>query len=248
MSLGPHSRALLDDARHALDHEEAEMLVARERVRGALGRKIGVAAVGIAATTAGTAGAGTTASIGSGLLAKAVIGLAAIGITAGGIAVSKQSAKPKPLPPAVTISTPSIAIPPVPVVVPVPMAVPVPVPVVAPAPVPAPAPPPLPMPVAKPGGEIVEPVAPAPAPSFAAELATIRRANDAITGGRPSEALVILDATPGSPALAEERTGLRLLASCALGHASASGSARAFLTAHPTSPLAVRLKSTCSIP
>jgi hypothetical protein len=243
--LGPHSRALLDEARHA---DDVEMMAARERVRGALGRKLGVAAVGIAATTAGTAGAGTTASIGAGFLAKAAIGLAALGITAGGIAVSKQAAKPKPLPPAVTIAAPRVALPPPVVAETNVVAPPPPVATVAPEP-PKPVAVPTPKVVAAKPEPIIEPAPVVVAkPSINDELAAIKRANDAIVGGRPSEALVILDTTPASPTLSEERAGLRLLATCALGHAGASDSARSFLATHPSSPLAARLKSTCSIP
>ena len=250
--LGPNTRALLNQARHGDHEDDNDMLASRERVRGALGRKLGVAAIGIAATTASTAGAGTTASIGVGLFGKALIGLAALGITAGGIAVSRNEAKPKPIVPTVVIAPPQLVIAPpqlaLPIVpsapnpqpLPPPALEPAPAPALAPALAPAPAPAPAPTPALAP--------ALAPAPSLSTELTALRNANDAIAAGRPSEALVILDTSPASPTLLEERTALRLLATCALGHAGAADSARAFLLSHPTSPLAARLRSTCSVP
>lgn len=242
---GPHTRALLDRARNA---DDAEMNRARDRVRGALGRKLGVAAVGIAATTASTAGAGTTASVGMGLLAKTAIGLAALSITAGGIAVARHESKPKPLPPAVTIAAPRVALPPVAETTPTPIATAV---AATPTPIPIATPMPIattvavtPTPIAT--STPIAAVAPSPAPSISEELTALRKANDALIANRPSEALVILDTAPSSATLSEERTALRLLANCALG--SSNDAVKAFLAAHPSSPLAARLKSTCSIP
>lgn len=234
--LGPHTRALLDSARRA---DDDEMNASRDRVRGALGRKLGVAAVGISVTTAATAGAGTTTSIGVGLLGKVLIGLAAVGITAGGVAVSRRPVAQPARPPSAIVARPQ----------PLP-------PVVAPAPI-APGAPPihsaegiasaLPPPVTlKTPPPSTAPTTATAKPSLAAEVAALASANDAINAGNPALALTTLDAAPSSGTLAEERAGLRLLARCALGHADAPAAAKSFLAEHPRAPLAARLRVACA--
>ncbi len=246
--LGPHTRALLDSARRA---DDDEMNASRDRVRGALGRKLGVAAVGISVTTAATAGAGTTTSLGVGLLGKVLIGLAAVGITAGGVAVSRRPSPQQAPPPSAIVARPQ---PLPPVVTPAP-AEPKASPSASAEVLPSPLPPTVvlkaPPSLASPSGASGAPTGEALTtaaikPSLTAEVAALARANDAITAGNPAAALTILDAAPSSGTLAEERTGLRLLARCALGHADAPAAAKSFLAEHPKAPLASRVRVACA--
>lgn len=223
--LGPEGRALLDAARNA---DDGDMMASRERVRSALGRKIGVAAVGLS-----TATAASTAAASTGIVAKVIVGLAVMGVVAGGVAVTRANHEEKPAVVAKPIPTSPIALPdPIPTVA------------IPPAPVVAP---PQPPPVAsiEPPKPIVS--APAAAPSLSAELSALQSANEKLAAGKPAETLAILDAMPKAGTLGEERAGLRLLARCALGQSGAADAARAFLAQHPSSPLAARLRSTCSI-
>ncbi|MGZ6089916.1 MAG: hypothetical protein ACXWUE_41020 [Polyangiales bacterium] len=220
--LGPEGRALLDAAR---DADSAEMNASRERVRSALGRKLGVAAVGFT-----TATAASTAT--AGLFTKVVIGLAALGVVAGGVAVTRSEKAPAPVVVAKPIAVTPRALPePTP---PVATAAPV-VAITEPAPSAS-------APVTKPSVS-----APRPAPSLSDELAALQSANEKLAAGKPGETLAILDAMPKAGTLGEERAGLRLLARCALAQPGAPDAARAFLLSHPESPLAARLKSSCGI-
>jgi hypothetical protein len=221
--LGPEGRALLDAARNA---DEGDMIESRERVRSALGRKIGVAAVGLS-----TATAASTAAASTGIFAKVIVGLAVMGVVAGGVAVTRTKQENKPIALAKPIPT-------------TPIVLPDPIPTVPSPAAPSVAPPP---PVASVEAPKPVVVAPAAAPSLSAELAALQSANEKLAAGKPSETIAILDAMPKAGTLGEERAGLRLVARCALGQSGAAESARAFLARHPSSPLAARLRSTCGI-
>ncbi len=233
--LGPEGRALLRAA-HGVDDDE--MLAARERLRGPLGKRLGAAAMGVTtAAVATTAHAG--GALGVGLAMKAVIALAAIGLVVGGVTMSRRpvvvanapAATATPELEGVATSAPSeVTIP----VVTAPIA----------TATPALAPTPTPKVVAP---KVAPPSVSAPV-SLEAEMSALRRVNDALVVGNATHALAILDATPSSGTFGEERTGLRLLAQCALGASGARDAATKFLGAHPSSPLGARLRSTCSIP
>ena len=87
-------------------------------------------------------------------------------------------------------------------------------------------------------------------PSLAAEAATLRKAHVARVSGDPARALSWLeDYARAWPlgALRDEASVERALALCALGRVDeARAVARGFLAAAPTSPLAARLRSSCS--
>jgi hypothetical protein len=237
--LGPHTRALLGSARDA--SEDEEMKASRERIRGSLGRKLGVAAVGLGvATTASTAGAGATASLGMGLLGKVLIGVAAVAISAGGVALTRKPVPPVALEPrASATGLPVVAAPPVPTMQTTAPTVESIAPVASVAPVIAQPPP------ANPSLTLGAPSAAPAKASITEELVAIRKANDALAAGNAAEAIAILDAAPATT-LTEEHNGLRLLARCTLGHAGAPAAAKSFLAAHPSSPLAARLRVACA--
>ncbi len=120
----------------------------------------------------------------------------------------------------------------------------------APAPAPAPAPP-------RPAATR-EPAPPRPAPpgdgpgSLAAEAESLARAQAALQGGEPDRALTELTAHARQfprGALREEHDALRAIALCTAGRTrEGRGEAQAFLRAHPTSPLAERVRGACPAP
>jgi len=83
-------------------------------------------------------------------------------------------------------------------------------------------------------------------PALADEARLVRDGVAALRAGQPGRALALFDAHaalyPGG-VLAEERAAERALALADLGHAAdARAAAAEFLRAHPTSPLAARLR------
>ena len=86
--------------------------------------------------------------------------------------------------------------------------------------------------------------------SFDAELRLIREATQAIDAGRPDVAQVVLaeheERFPRGH-FALERSGLRALANCELGAASALPAAREYIARHPRAPLVDRLRSSCGL-
>lgn len=92
--------------------------------------------------------------------------------------------------------------------------------------------------------------APAPHPSsLAEENALLRSAHDAIAAGDPARALRLLDEDAArfpSSAMEPERSAERVFAFCAEQNTDAArAAAGTFLSAHPTGPLAMRVRESC---
>jgi hypothetical protein len=111
-----------------------------------------------------------------------------------------------------------------------------------------------PIPIRK-HGKHAAPAARAEAPRSAADLVAeeaslLRAANGALARGDSSAALARLDehaARFPHGALSAERQAARVFALCAAGRtAEARGAARAFLAAHPRSPLAAQVRRSCA--
>lgn len=88
--------------------------------------------------------------------------------------------------------------------------------------------------------------------SLAAEAESLARAQAALQRGEPDDALTVLTAHARRfprGALREEHDALRAIALCAADRArEGRGEAQAFLRAHPTSPLAERVRTACDAP
>lgn len=86
--------------------------------------------------------------------------------------------------------------------------------------------------------------------TLAAELSLLSRAQQALREHAPADALRIVrqhaDSFPRG-ALQEERSGIEALAHCLLGETSHASVAR-FLSAHPSSPVAARVRKECALP
>ncbi len=140
--------------------------------------------------------------------------------------------------------------PPAPVVTPAPAARPVaaPTPVIAPAPVAQPAPIAAPTPLAPPA---VRPRPQLPTDTLAEELRLVTAARRALAGGQLDVADGALrEHTRRFPRgqLAEERDATRALVTCSRGDRDASArEAARFLTAHPRSPQAPRVRRACGV-
>jgi len=88
-----------------------------------------------------------------------------------------------------------------------------------------------------------------PEDSLAAEVALLSRAQAALRGGRPSEALQLTNEHASrfaKPVMAEERAAIELLAQCTSGEATQARAA-AFLRNNPGSPMATRIRTTCKV-
>ncbi len=86
--------------------------------------------------------------------------------------------------------------------------------------------------------------------TLAAELQVLRTAADAIARDEPDRALDVLDqhsARFATPALREEREGLRALARCGLHAAGSGSSGAAFLAHNPDTLLGRRIKKACGL-
>jgi hypothetical protein len=125
----------------------------------------------------------------------------------------------------------------------------------APGAAPAPADPPAPLPTIAapapdPAPRAVRPTAPRPADDLAAELALLRRARAALTGGTPAEALPLLDEFErrfGAGHLAEEGALLRVQALCDSGaRARARAAAEQLVRRFPDSPHAPTAARVCA--
>jgi hypothetical protein len=86
----------------------------------------------------------------------------------------------------------------------------------------------------------------APASALSAELAALHDADLALRGGDAARALSIVDRLPADTTLGPERAGLRALALCTLGRADGRDAAARFLRDHGASPLAPRVRGTCT--
>lgn len=272
--LGPEAKNLLADA---MDGDGGDGLASRDKARlrgqllsriavaGAAGAGASLAAKSATAKAAGAIGAGvgasaappvlTTAVVGSSLLPKIVGAVLVVGTLAGGAVAVRRPGTPS-MPPAenVQIAPKRVQTAPTPTVLaPAPAE-----PVVAAAASVAEAPSaPVVRPIAaRPPAPTPTPIAaPAPTPSAStleAETRLLRGAQAALQSGDGARALAILDqhalAFP-SGALAEERSAQRVFALCSLGRTeTARAEAAVFLSAHPSSPLAGRVRTSCGRP
>jgi hypothetical protein len=204
----------------------------RARVRKALMAKI---AAGGALTAAGTAAASTTAAAAA-PTAKILIALAVA--VAGGVggAIAWRAQRPAPV---VVAAAPVAA----------PVVVPTPAPAVAPVAVEAPAL--RPAPVVRRARPAASAHAEAPANRLAEETALLAAANGELRNGDARRALGLLDDYDRrypQGVLREEVLATRVIARCQIGlapDAAARRAANTFLTRHPASPLAPRVRSSC---
>jgi len=88
------------------------------------------------------------------------------------------------------------------------------------------------------------------APSLEQETRGLSSVQVALRDGRPSQALTLLDAQErvfARGTLVTERSAARVFALCALGRTEqARSAARRFLSSHPASPLAERVRASCA--
>jgi hypothetical protein len=205
----------------------------RARVRKALMAKI---AAGGALTATGTAAASTTTAAAA-PTAKILVALAVA--VAGGVggAIAWRAQRPAPAP--VVAAAPVAA----------PVVVPTPAPAVAPVAVEAPAL--RPAPVVRRARPAASAHAEAPANRLAEETALLAAANGELRNGDARRALGLLDDYDRrypQGVLREEVLATRVIARCQIGlapDAAARRAANTFLTRHPASPLAPRVRSSC---
>jgi hypothetical protein len=240
--LGPEARALLDAARQAYEPTLAD----RARVRAALDTRMATLSAGGAAPSAapktwtvgqvavGALGAGALALLAFGLVTKPWLSRGAISAGPAPVQIAPQvPAEPPALAPPEFAAAPALRVDEVPTVSveSLPGALP-PKPALRALP-PKPAPP---------------SVSPADG-SLEAEVALVREAQAALAVGDAAKALSALDEHARRfPAgvMTEERQATRVLALCAAGlTADARAAGKAFLDAHPSSPAAQRVRSSC---
>ncbi len=271
--LGPEAKNLLRDAMDGDDLAPADkarlrgQLLARVAVAGAAGAgaalatksaaaKAGSAALGAGASLAPPAAA-VTAVVGSSLLPKVGLAVLLVGTLAGGAVAVRGSSAPTSAPveqvqvaPNRVQDAPKTIAPPERVA---PVAETAPPVAAEPAPTNPPSAPPARAAAPRSAPNVAAPVPPAASAStLEAETRLLRGARDALQAGDGARALSILDqhalAFP-SGALSEERTAQRVFALCALGRVDAArAEAGVFLAAHPSSPLASRVRSSCGRP
>lgn len=81
------------------------------------------------------------------------------------------------------------------------------------------------------------------------ELGALDRARAALAAGNPAQAIAVLDATPPSPAFAEERQAMRVVALCAAGRGDEGRRALAsFKASFPRSLQSARASAACEGP
>lgn len=263
--LGVDGRALLEAARGGLEPSAADRTRVRRGVAAAL-------AAGAATATAGaTSSAAALTASAVPLALKVAVAFAVLAAAGGGLAyVQRAPGHEGPTPRAAsapharqapvvapTRSLPARPVPPAVAPAPVPIAAVVRVPVATSASESAPRPTSRALGARLPTAPAAETPAPAPATidELPAETALLRRAQAALaahTATSADDALAALDEHARrfpSGTLAEERDATRALALCAAGRvAEAQSAARSFLAAHPTSPLAHRVRSACPAP
>jgi hypothetical protein len=99
----------------------------------------------------------------------------------------------------------------------------------------------------------VVPVVQAPSPSSVAaaslanDVENLRRAQASLVAGQPDEALAAALRVSVTGPLADEREGVRVLATCALGAPGASEQAQDFVARRPLAPLAMRVRAACLV-
>jgi outer membrane protein assembly factor BamD (BamD/ComL family) len=122
-----------------------------------------------------------------------------------------------------------------------------------PAPIPAPIEAPAPAaPSPATSARATRPQASTTAPDLEAEVSLLAAAQSAIARGDYATALATLDEHRREfprGALSEERTAARAVALCGAGRQiDGKALASSFLTRHPSSPLAPRVRSSCGVP
>lgn len=230
IDLSPDARAILEGGRDLDNPGDLE----RARVRRALLAKIAAGGVLTAATS--TAAAGSTATV-SAPLAKILVSVAIViaGGVGGTIAWRAHRA------PAAPVSAPApVAVAMAPQIVSVPASLPVPAAPVAHR-------------AAVHHARVAAPAHDeAPADRLAEEMALLAASNAELRGGDARRALALLndyDRRYPSGVLREEVLATRVIARCQIGlapDAAARRAADAFLTRHPASPLASRVRSSCA--
>lgn len=220
--------ALLRAAREEEDPTEADL----QAVRSAVAARLLAAAAAGTATTLVTK---TAVAVAKGAIFKGVVAWIGAGVAIGGVVsivvVLATADRPAPAPVA--------AVPPaVPVVAPAsPRSEPAPIASIAPRPAPV---------VARPAPSAPT-VKPASLQDETRALAAVQRA---LRDQQPDEALRLLEDQERSfqgGALAEERAAAHILALCAAGRLTEARAAAArFLTAHPDSPVAARVRASCA--
>jgi hypothetical protein len=229
--LSADARAILEAARDL----DGPADLARSRVRRALLAK---AAAGAGTTLAALSAAAGPSSTGALPLAKILVALAIV--VAGGVggAVAWRAQRPAAPLPVAAVTGPAAV---VPAVVTRAAATTAP----APAHVDRPASPPHRAHVAQPAR------ASAPASRLAEEMALLAASNAELRGGDAQRALALLndyDRRYPAGVLREEVLATRVIARCRIGVAPEAAARRAadvFLTRHPASPLAPRVRSSC---
>lgn len=263
--LGVDGRALLEAARGGLEPSAADRTRVRRGVAAAL-------AAGAATATAGaTSSAAALTASAVPLALKVAVAFAVLAAAGGGLAyvqrapghegpasraASAPHARQAPVVAPTRTALARAARPAVPAA-PAPIVPSTAVPVAANTPEAPPRPTSRALGLRLPTAPAAEVPAPAPTPidELPAETALLRRAQAALaahTATSPDDALAALDEHARRfPAgtLAEERDATRALALCAAGRITeAQSAARSFLAAHPTSPLAHRVRSACPAP
>ena len=227
--LSPEARAIIDAGRHGDGAGDIE----RARVRRELMAKIAAGTAMLGASSAAAGGSST----GSLTLAKILLPIVLVAGGVGGTLAWRAHKQPAPVaPPAPVAAAPA--------------------PVVAPTivPVPTVAPPPAAEPVrhAPPHHAHVAARAETSADHLAEETALLASANAQLRAGDARRALSLLDdydhRYPGG-VLREEVLATRVIARCQIGLEPDAASRRAadtFLRRHPTTPLASRVRSSCT--
>jgi hypothetical protein len=271
-ALSPRARAFLQSAQHDDDPTNADCERVHARLHAQLaasvaagGAALALAKKGAAPTTEAAAPAtgAATAGTGSVLMGKIGAAIAVAGVVAGGAtAVTHHMHRAERAPVAIPVNaTPRIGVPAI--------ATPTPASAEAPArtasageraasPSAPPAEPRRDL-LAVPGKHrsgAVRPRATSPAPgerpsALDAEIALLRAARSAAQSGDPARALVILrehDMRFPDGALGEDCAAERIFTLCALGQADDARSlATAFVAAHPRSPHAPAVRSSCGL-
>ena len=264
--LSPEDRAFLDLARDADDPSTGD----RDRVRRRLAAELGVAAAAVTASKAVSAAASTTKAASAGATLLGTSGAFAVKVAAvvvlmggtGGTLLYESARGPTPSSASVTATAaaPTVAaaaraariIPfsalamasaPIETAAPPPTVQSTPIETVAAAAVPAPPPPvaprALPVPIKATGTATLED-----------ETRLVQSAIAALRSGDPASGLSLLDEHAREfphGVLAEERSGERVLALCALGReAEARTAADRFLVEHANAPLAGKVRASCA--
>jgi hypothetical protein len=83
------------------------------------------------------------------------------------------------------------------------------------------------------------------AASLANDVENLRQAQASLVAGQPGDALAAALRVSANGPLADEREGVRVLATCALGAPGATEQAQDFVARRPLAPLALRVRAAC---